>query len=32
LIRGSLSDAVDKMDNVVNSMKDYNKSGRQFLY
>ena len=32
LVRGSFSDSIDKVDNVIISMKDYNKSGRNFLY
>ena len=32
LIRGSFKDAVDKIDNVVNNMKDYNNSGIKDLY
>jgi methyl-accepting chemotaxis protein len=32
LVRGLFSDSIDKVDNVVISMKDYNKSGRNFLY
>ena len=32
LIRRSFKDAVDKIDNVVNNMKDYNNSGIKDLY
>ncbi len=32
LLRGCLSDSVDKIDNVVINIKDYNKSGRKYLY
>jgi archaellum component FlaC len=32
LVRGLFSDSIDKVDNVLISMKDYKKSGRKYLY
>jgi ABC-type transporter Mla subunit MlaD len=32
LIRNLFKDSVDKIDNVVSNMRDYNKSGRKYLY
>jgi exonuclease V gamma subunit len=32
LVRGSLIDAYDKLDNIILSLEDYNKSGRKYIY
>ena len=32
LLRGHLKDSIDKMDNTISSMRDYNQSGRKYLY
>src|ERR1035437_3675256 len=32
LVRKNLSDSLDKLDNVVKNMNDYNESGSKFLY
>lgn len=32
LVRSSLIDSYDKLDNIILSLQDYNKSGRKYLY